>query len=155
MIAFSDTPETLTPTPADSELAKVSGRALARLAGKGGSAVSLKVKADDAPEETVAIPASAFKLLTYILSQMAMGNAMTLIPIHAELTTQQAAEILNVSRPFVIKLINEKVLPVKMVGKHRRILFSDLMQYKKTVDSKRLETLAELAKEAQELKLGY
>jgi excisionase family DNA binding protein len=86
---------------------------------------------------------------------MAQRNAVTLIPVHAELTTQQAAELLNVSRPFVIKLIEDKVLPCKMVGTHRRVLFSDLMQYKQTIDAERLKVLEELAAQAQELGMGY
>lgn len=86
---------------------------------------------------------------------MANGDAITLIPIHAELTTQQAAEILSVSRPFVIKLLEERKLPFKMVGTHRRILFKDLQEYKKKIDEERLKTLDELAAQAQELKMGY
>jgi len=86
---------------------------------------------------------------------MAQGNAVTIIPVHAELTTQQAAEILNVSRPFVIKLIEERTLPCKMVGTHRRVLFSDLMNYKRKMDADRLKVLEELAAQAQELGMGY
>jgi excisionase family DNA binding protein len=159
-MSIAERPEIVTPTAGDSDLARQSSRALSRFAGRlaGGSAgVRLRVEADgDNPqEETVAIPVSAFRLLMDILNEMAKGNAVTFIPIHAELTTQQAAEILNVSRPFVIKLIEERKLPFKMVGTHRRILFSDLMNYKRTIDSARLETLDELAAEAQRLGMGY
>src|SRR4051794_16849707 len=99
------------PTVEEVVLARESSRALSRFAGKHPQ-VRLQVQADGAqPEqETVVIPAGAFQLVMDILNQMAQGNAVTLIPIHAELTTQQAAEILNVSRPFVIKLIEEKAL---------------------------------------------
>jgi excisionase family DNA binding protein len=93
--------------------------------------------------------------LLEILNQMAQGNAVTIIPIHAELTTQQAADVLNVSRPFVIKLIEDKALPCKMVGTHRRVLFSDLMAYKRAIDAERLKVLDELAAQAQELGMGY
>jgi excisionase family DNA binding protein len=105
--------------------------------------------------ETVHIPQSALRLLVEILSQMANGNAVTLIPIHAELTTQEAADILNVSRPFLVKLIKERKVPARKVGTHRRVLFADLMRYKQTTDRDRMKALDELTKQAQDLGLGY
>ncbi|WP_009632665.1 helix-turn-helix domain-containing protein [Synechocystis sp. PCC 7509] len=89
------------------------------------------------------------------MSQIAQGNAVTLIPLHAELTTQEAADILNVSRPFLIKLIETGEIPYRKVGKHRRICFEDLMNYKQKIDSDRLQALDELASQAQELNMGY
>jgi len=148
-------PETVTLSEADARLAEESSRRLTRLLGKRRRRLSLSVKADDDVEETVAIPVPAFRLLTDILTQMAQGNAVTLMPVHAELTTQQAAELLNVSRPFLIRLIEEGKIPFRKVGTHRRIRFDDLMAYKRNVDQNRLKALEELAAEAQKHGMGY
>ena len=142
------------PSERDTTMARDSSRQVAKLLGRSSGDLTLRVS-NDGSEETIAIPFSAFKLLASILNEMAQGNAVTLIPVHAELTTQQAADILNVSRPFVIGLIESKSLPCRKVGTHRRILFSDLMQYKKKIDSDRLKVLDELAQQAQELEMGY
>jgi excisionase family DNA binding protein len=153
--------ETVAPTAADTELARDSSRQLSRLlgrqhdVGKQPCDFQLRVQAANEPEEVVAIPVSALRLLTDILTHMARGNAITLISVHAELTTQQAADLLNVSRPFLIGLIDNGDIPCRKVGTHRRIRFEDLMTYKHDIDQKRLQALEELAREAQELDMGY
>lgn len=86
---------------------------------------------------------------------MAQGHGVTLIPHHAELTTQQAANFLNVSQPFVVKLIDENKLPAHKIGRHRRVRFQDLLRYKKQMESDREKALEALTKEAQELGLEY
>lgn len=106
-------------------------------------------------KSSVTLPFSAFKLLMTVLTQMAEGNAITLIPVHAELTTQEAADLLNVSRPYLIRLLEEKKIPFRKVGTRRRILFQDLMEYKAKIDHARRKTLDELSEEAQNLHMGY
>ncbi len=105
--------------------------------------------------ETILIPADALRLLIVILSQMAKGNAVTLIPVHAELTTQEAADLLNVSRPFLVNLLEEGKIPFRKVGSRRRVFAKDVLRYKEEIDKKRLEILEELANEAQKHNMGY
>ena len=157
---ITDSPETRSPTPADTELARESSRQLSRILGRyparnGFPHFSLRIQTDNKPEGVVVIPSSVLRLLNDILAQMALGNAITLMPVHAELTTQQAADILNVSRPFLIGLIDDGKIVCRKVGTHRRIRFDDLMAYKQEIDQQRMRALEELAREAQELDMGY
>ena len=138
------------PTAAEAQLASESGRRLARYAQR-----DLKLQISGKHGEAITLPASAVRLLVRLLSEMAAGNAVTLVPIHAELTTQQAAEALGVSRPFLVKLLDEGDIPSRKVGTHRRVLFSDLMAYRQKTDQQRLKALDKLAAQAQELKMGY
>ena len=86
---------------------------------------------------------------------MAAGQGMTLIPETAELTTVQAAEILNVSRPFLVKLLEEGKIPHRKVGRHRRVRMEDVMNYKNAIDQEREKVLDQLVREAQEQDMGY
>ena len=101
----------------------------------------------------VVVPRHAFELFLDVLGQMANGNAVTLVPVHAELTTQQAAELLNVSRPHVIKLLEAGELPFHKVGTHRRISAADLFAFRRKRAAQADEAMAELARLFQELGL--
>ena len=143
------------PTLAEATLSQESSRILANHLQNNSPTQKLRIEDENGLEEVLEIPKSAYQLLIDILSQMAQGNAVTLIPIHAELTTQEAADLLNVSRPYLVKLLESKQMPFHKVGRHRRIRFEDLMNYKKQIDRDRMQTLDELASLAQELGMGY
>ncbi|MBD1922351.1 helix-turn-helix domain-containing protein [Microcoleus sp. FACHB-831] len=145
----------LAPTENDATLARDSSRALASYIQNTEPYRTIRVMKDDNMGEAVAIPTEAFRLLVDILVQMAKGNAVTLIPIHAELTTQEAADILNVSRPYLVQLLESGEIPFRKVGTRRRVRYQDLIHYKNQIDAARMQTLDQLVAEAQELNMGY
>lgn len=104
---------------------------------------------------SVELPTSALLLLLDILSELADGNAVKVVPIRAELTTQEAADLLNVSRPHLVKLLESGVLRFHKAGKHRRVRFSDLMAYKTAQEQGSTAAMEELAAQAQVLQMGY
>lgn len=147
--------ETVAPTEADALLACESSRRLATHKLGQRSSVRIQLLDDGEDAETVAVPTSALRLFLHLLTEMSQGNAVTLIPTHAELTTQQAADLLNVSRPYLVKLLEEGRIPCRTVGKYRRVRFDDLMRYKRKDDEARAKVLDQLTAEAQELGMGY
>jgi excisionase family DNA binding protein len=150
MNAMPERPDTVAPTQTDVELAAQASRALAsrRLIDD-----ELKVRLDDGQE--LLLPKAATRLLGHLLTEMAQGNAVTLIPVHAELTTQQAADFLNVSRPYLIRLLEAGDIAFHKVGTHRRIRFADLQEYKKKFEAKSNAAMDELVAQAQDLGMGY
>jgi excisionase family DNA binding protein len=155
MATLAYDPKELTePTAREKASARKSSRQLDSYLGTNHK-LALQVVADNTPGEVLAVPRGALKLLSHILAEMAQGNAVTLIPIHAELTTQEAADILNVSRPYVVRLLEEGHIPHRKLGTHRRILFRDLMAYKKRSRKESAQALQALAAQAQELDMGY
>ena len=142
--------EPVEPSEADVLLAREASRRLSRVVRKGRP---FHLVARARTEKTVEIPASAAAMLLRLLSDMAAGHAVTLVRVRAELTTQQAADLLGVSRPFVVKQIEEGRLPFRKVGSHRRVLFRDLMEYKRQMNAARQKSLDALAAEGQSLGL--
>jgi excisionase family DNA binding protein len=141
--------ESATPTRSDTALARESSRRLARYARR-----NLRLKTPKAGE-TVVLPAPAVRLLVNMLSEMGSGNTVTVNAVHAEMTTQEAADLLGVSRPFLVKQTREGRIPCRKVGTHRRILRRDLLTYKRRIEGRRLKALDQLAAQAQKLDMGY
>jgi excisionase family DNA binding protein len=141
------------PTSAEAKQAEETSRLLSpRLRSK----TPLRLRVIGAPDdETVVIPASAAKMLVGILNEMGRGNTVTVIPVHAELTTQEAAEMLSISRPSLIQLLDEGKIEYRKVGTHRRVRFESLLGYKKRVHAERLATLSELAAYDQEIGIWF
>ena len=117
--------------------------------------VQLRLVEDGQDTEVVTVPSAALTLFLRLLKEMARGHAVTLVPLHTELTTRQAAEVLNVSRPFLIRLLEDGHLPYRKVGTHRRVQLRDVLAYKARTDADRRTALDELTAEAQRLGLGY
>ena len=138
----------------DIEAARVSSGRLATLVRARGHTLCLHI-AGERGQDTVELPAPAAELLVEILENMAAGSPVAVLRNDAELTTQQAADFLNVSRPFFVDLLETGAVPFRKVGTHRRVRFDDLRAYKETTDDARRKALDELAADAQELDMGY
>ena len=101
------------------------------------------------------LPANVMRLFVELLEQIAAGNPLSIIPLEKELSTQQAANLLNVSRPFFVKLLDNNKIPHRKVGKHRRVNAADVLAYKKQSTKRAKQALGKLATQAQDLKMGY
>jgi excisionase family DNA binding protein len=143
----------VTPTDEEAKVAVESSRTLAAHAG--GSGLRVEIKNGDGGGEELVLPAPAVRLLLNVLTELGQGNAVALDTVQPELSTQQAAGLLNVSRPYLVKLLDEGAIPSRKVGTHRRVLREDVLAYKRDIDEKRLKALEELAEQAQELDMGY
>ena len=143
-----------TPSPAEQAAAQAAGRALARFAGH--ERVRIEVRdGEDNEAEALILPATAVRLLTDVLGHLAEGRGVTVMPEDAQLTTQQAATLLNVSRPYLVKLLDAGEIPYQMVGTHRRILLRDFHTYRQRHTNASVAALDALVAEAEELGMGY
>jgi len=141
------------PTPQEAEEAKITSRALSKYANN--ERLHIKIAGDNSESDDLIVPGYAINLLLDILTEMSKGNAITVMPIHAELSTQETAGLLNVSRPHLVELLEQGKIPFRKVGTHRRVLAKDVFDYKQRIDEDRLKALDELAAQAQELGMGY
>ncbi len=146
MKTTADTPYGM-PSERDAALAERAGRALETLI-DGAQPVSARFG-----DETVALPTLAARLLRDILDRMANGKAVALTSLDAELTTRQAAELLQVSRTHLVQLLDAGRIPCRMVGSHRRVRAEDILAWRRETESRRREALDELTARDQELGL--
>jgi excisionase family DNA binding protein len=141
------------PTAQEAEEAKITSRALSKYAHN--ERLHLNIASNNNESEDLILPGYAINLLLAMLTEMSKGNAITVMPIHAELSTQETAELLNVSRPHLVDLLEQGKIPFRKVGTHRRVLANDVFDYKQRIDEARLKALDDLAAQAQELGMGY
>lgn len=150
-----DLTRTLLPDEKEIAAAAASSRQLAAFLTSKLETQRIELVDESQQREVVELPTFALRLLGEILSELAVGNAVKVVPIHAELTTQEGADMLNVSRPHLVKLLDNGVLPHTKTGRHRRIKFTDLMAYKEQRDRTSRDAMDELAAQAQALGMGY
>jgi len=137
------------PDTRESELAQRGQRELAAWLSTKLDAQQISILGEDDKNHTIELPTSALTMLLDVLGELAVGNAIQIVPVHAELTTQEAANLLNVSRPHMVKLLEEGKLPFHKTGRHRRVLFADLMEYKNKREHESLDAMQALADQAQ------
>ena len=141
------------PTPVEVEQAKVSSRTLSKYADV--DRVQLSLRGSNGQSDDLVLPGQTLQILLNVLSEMSKGNAISLIPHHQEVSTQEAANLLNVSRPFLVGLLEKGDIPFRKVGAHRRVLLTDVLAYKEETEQMRTQALDELAALSQEEGMGY
>lgn len=114
----------------------------------------VRLRVDDDPRgEVLALPRPAVELLARVLTHMARGEAVSVVPSSSELTTQQAADLLNVSRPFLIGLLDAGDIAYRRVGTHRRVSAESVLAYRRADDDQRHRAADELTALSEELGL--
>lgn len=148
-------PKTIPPLESEVEAAVQGQRELASLLSTKFETQRIDIFDKEDKAHSLVLPTSALRLLVDILGELAIGNAVKVVPVHAELTSQEAADLLNVSRPHLVKMLEEGAIPFTKTGRHRRIRFSDLMVFKQRRDAESQEAMEALVRQAQELGMGY
>ena len=129
----------------------------AYLAGHSDAVASLQLSVADQPSDpqVIALPPPAVSLLYEILAELANGHVVTVAAPHSELTSQQAADLLNVSRPYLVGLLEKRAIPFRRVGNRRRVRLTDVLAYRRREELERQQILDELTAEAEHLGLDY
>lgn len=142
--------------PNEKEVAAVAEllRQLAPLLSTNTEPLRMRLHSDTEDSQVVEVPAFALRLFVEILCEFALGNAVKVVPIHAELTSQEGADLLKMSRPHLVRLLDEGVIPHTKRGSHRRVRLVDLVAYEKHRIAASLEAIEALAAQSQELGLG-
>lgn len=143
------------PSEEDVTLAREAGRTLAAVLATGAAVRQVDIRDSSGRVRSVQMPAAALQLLQDVLDQIEKGCAVSVVPVHAELTTQEAAQMLGVSRPFFVQMLEKGDIPFHKIGTHRRVRYRDVVDYKKRLDTQRREALEALTEQAQALDMGY
>jgi excisionase family DNA binding protein len=146
--------ETITPTDQDTRIARTSSEALAPLLEENDAGEAhIRFWREGEQGADIVLPHSAVRILYSALQEMAKGHTVTLLPVDAELTTNQAAELMRVSRPSLIKMLDENKLPYRKIGAHRRIRYEDVLTYLHIERARRKKVMEELVAETERLGL--
>lgn len=137
----------------DTELAQRAARRIGEYLTTHPGADPVTIQGELAGDDALVVPREAAVLLAQVLGYLANGEDVHLLPDSAELSTQRAADLLNVSRPYLIKLLDAGEIPHRLVGTHRRIRYKDLREYRSRDDMKRRQAADELTQLSEELGL--
>lgn len=141
------------PSQEEVEQASTSSRTLSKYTDV--DRVQLSLRGCDGETDDLVLPGHVLQILLDVLSEMSKGNAVSVVPYHHELTTQEAANLLNVSRPYLVSLLEKGDVPFRKVGTHRRVLLTDLMAYRDRINKERQQALDTLTAMSQEEGMGY
>ena len=155
MSAVAERSDPVEPTRDEMAEARESYKELEKYFSDGEPTLTVQIEENGESTGAINLPKSAVQLLYQLLDEMGKGNSVSLIPIKAELTTQQAADLLNVSRPYLIDLLEDRKIDYHKTGSHRRIKIEDLLEYKQQRAEEKTEALDNLVEKTQELGLGY
>ena len=147
--------ESKLPSPEESALAKLSSQELSGFIETNAATQSLSITDSDGVSHPVQMPVSALRFLVDVLTALGDGDTVKLVPIHAELTTQEGGDLLNISRPTFVKLLDEGLIPFTLTGNRRKVKYADIQTYKEKLEANRLASLEKLSALDQELGLGY
>lgn len=147
--------ESKLPSPEESALAKLSSQELSGFIETNAATQSLSITDSDGVSHPVQMPVSALRFLVDVLTALGDGNTVKLVPIHAELTTQEGGDLLNISRPTFVKLLDDGLIPFTLAGNRRKVKYADIQSYKEKLETNRLATLEKLSALDQDLGLGY
>lgn len=152
MLALMDQADPFVADEAEATIAKAATEKL-RAVADAGQDISIVVQDRDQPRVVVPLPARAVELIVRLLDSMSHRVPVSIIPHEAELTTQQAADYLNVSRPYLVGLLDRGEIDHRVVGRHRRVRFGDLLAYERKSRESRRDAMNRMAEEARRLNL--
>ncbi|WP_313825761.1 helix-turn-helix domain-containing protein [Leclercia sp.] len=143
------------PSLQEAELARLCSRELSAVLETRAESQQVSLTDKRGQIHNVSIPVSALRMLVDVLTELGEGNAVRLVPVGAEMTTQEVADLLNISRPTLIRLLDNGELPYHRAGNRRKIRYVDALSYRNKLVNQRHDALDELGALDQELGLGY